>query len=113
MIDGFYSNQLNSMRQKIVCEYIERLHKDFVRADYSNVCAYYSKAEENVLILVNATLHTLPVTRFKMTGNSVQTVCEIDRDGVRREKKFSIDEEGFVLVENEFAALTTKTFILK
>lgn len=113
VIDGFYSNQLNPMRQQVVCEYIDSLYKEFVRADYSNVYAYYSKAEENVLILVNATLHTLPVTRFKMTGDTIYKIYEIDRDGARREKKFSIDKEGFILLEEEFVALTTKTFILQ
>lgn len=113
VVDGFYSNQLNPMRQKVVCDYIDSLHKEFVRADYSNVYSYYSKAKENVLILVNATLHTLQVTRFKMTGKAAQKVYEIDRDGVRREKNFSIDNEGFILLEENFTALTTKTFILE
>ncbi len=112
VIDGYYVNHYNPMRQKIICDYIDSLGKDFVRADYSSVYAYYSKGEENVLILVNATPHTLPVTRFKMTGSAVKRLYEIDRDGVRREKSFSIDADGFVVVEEVFKGQITKTFAL-
>ena len=113
VITDFEFNQLHPLRQKIVCDYIDSLHKDFVRADYSNVYAYYSRAEEDVLILVNPTLHTLKTSRFKLTGNSLNKLYEIERDGVRREKTFAYDEEGFVVVAEPFLQLSTRTFVLE
>lgn len=113
VIDKFLMDQLHPLRGKIYCDYIDSLRKDFVRADYSNIYAYYSKAEQNILILVNPTMHTLPVTRFKMTGNCPQKISEIHRDGSIGERQFSIDEEGFIAIEESFDMLTTKTFILE
>lgn len=104
---------LHPLRGKILCDYIDSLEKDFVRADYSNVYAYYSKSDENVLILVNPTNHRLSNTRFKLTGSKLKTLYEIERDGRRKEKPFVYDEEGFVVVEEEFLSLRTKTFVLE
>lgn len=112
-IDRFHMDLLHPLRGKIICDYIDSLGKDFVRADYSNIYAYYSKGEQNVLILVNPTVHTLPVTRFKMTGNRVKKLYEIERDGSVREKKFRVDEEGFTVLEEPFEMLITKTFMLE
>lgn len=112
-ITDFYTDLLHPMRGKILCDYIDSLGKDFARADYSNIYAYYSKAEQNVLMLVNPTNHTLKVTRFKLTGDDVIRVYEIERDGSKKEKPFVIDKEGFVVIEEQFVTLTTKTFILE
>ena len=113
VVDALYADQMHPLRGTLICAYIDSLHKDFVRADYSNIYAYYSKAEENVLILVNTTHNTLPVTRFKMTGRKPRKIFEIERDGRRREKAFSYDEENFVVIQETFATLTTKTFIIE
>lgn len=104
---------MHPLRRQILCDYIDSLGKKFVRTDYSSVYAYYAKADKNVLILVNATLNSLPVTRFKLTGEKVCRVCEIDRDGVTREKAFTCEEDGFVRVEEPFACISTKTFVLE
>ena len=109
----FYPDQMHPMRGKFICDYIDSLGKDFVRADYSSVYAYYSRAKENVLILVNATHNTLPITRFKLTGKNVRELCEIERNGCRRKKEFSYDKEGFVVIKEAFDTLTTKTFIIE
>ncbi len=113
IINDFWADQLHPLRGKVICDYIDSLEKDFVRADYSNVYAYYSKSEQNVLILVNPTHHTLPATRFKMTGRAVRKLYEIERDGRKCEKQFALDEEGFLVVEEQFNALSTKTFVLE
>ena len=42
----------------------------------------------------------------------MEHLYEIERDGVRREKTFSIDTDGFVVVEEVFKGQMTKTFIL-
>lgn len=112
VVDDFQINHLHPLRQKIVCDYIDTLHKDFVRTDYSSIYAYYSKTDENVLLLINPTVHTLLSTRFKMTGSVVKRVYEIERDGVRREKKFSVDEEGFVVLSEPFCGMTTKCLVV-
>lgn len=112
-VTDYCVDQMHPLRQKLLCDYIDSLKKDFVRADYSNIYAYYSKAQESVLILVNPTLHTLPATRFKLTGRDVHKIYEIERDGSRKEKSFCVDEEGFVVIEEAFVNLTTKTFILE
>lgn len=111
-ITDFYFDHLHPLRQKIVCDYMDSLKKTFARADYANIYAYYSKAEENVLILINPTHNTLPVTRFKLTGETVKKLYEIDRDGIKRERKFTVDEDGFTIVEEEFLNITTKTFVI-
>lgn len=113
LITGFHPDQMHPMRGAILCNYIDSLGKDFVRADYSNIFAYYSKAEQNVLILVNTTHNTLPVTRFKMTGSKAQKIYEITRDGSKVERIFSYDAEGFVVINETFETLTTKTFIIE
>lgn len=113
VVDDFYSGILHPLRQKYVCDYIDELGKAFVRTDYSNIYAYYSKGENNVLILVNPTVHTLPKTRFKMVGEIVERVYEIQRDGVQAERSFSIDKEGFIVIEEPHLELTTKTFVLE
>lgn len=112
-VDDFYSNQLHPLRETVVRNYVESLKKDYAMSDYSSIYTYYSKGEENVLILVNSTLHTQSVTRFKMTGSIVRQIYEIDRDGIRREKDFAYDDEGFIVISEPFSALITKTFILK
>ncbi len=106
-------DQMHPLRQTLICNYIDDLKKDFVRADYSSIYAYYSKAEKNVLILVNPTHSTRPTTRFKMTGSVPCKIYEIERDGSLLEKIFSLDEEGFVVIEEAFAALMTKTFVIE
>lgn len=113
LITRFYPDQMHPMRGTIICNYIDVLGKDFVRADYSNIFAYYSKAKQNVLILVNTTHNSLPVTRFKMTGSQVKHLYEIERDGSKKEKAFSLDVEGFIVIKEIFATLTTKTFIIE
>lgn len=113
IINRFYPDQMHPLRAHFICNYIDSLKKDFVRADYSNIYAYYSRGEENVLILVNPTQNTLPVTRFKMTGNSVKKLYEIGRDGEVVEKAFSCDEDGFTVVDEPMKHLTTKTFIIE
>jgi hypothetical protein len=104
---------LHPLRQKYVCDYIDELGKAFVRADYSNIYAYYSRSEKNVLILVNPTVHTLPTTRFKLVGEVADKVYEIQRDGVQVERSFSIDKDGFIVIEEPHLELTTKTFVLE
>lgn len=111
--DSGQIDQMHPLRQTLICNYIDELHKDFVRADYSSIYAYYSKGEKNVLILVNPTHSTRPTTRFKMTGSTPSRIYEITRDGGQEERMFFIDEEGFVVVEEPFAALMTKTFIIE
>lgn len=112
-ITDFQIDLLHPLRGRILCDYIDSLEKNFARADYSNIYAYYSKAEQNILILVNPTNHTLKVTRFKLTGDKVARLYEIERDGSKKEKEFVLDEEGFVVIEEQFEALTTKTFALE
>lgn len=112
-ITDFQIDLLHPLRGRILCDYIDSLEKNFARADYSNIYAYYSKAEQNILILVNPTNHTLKVTRFKLTGDKVARLYEIERDGSKKEKEFVLDEEGFVVIEEQFEALTTKTFTLE
>ena len=112
-VTRFCADQLHPLRGKILCDYIDTLGKDFARTEDSNLYAYYSKTTENVLIIVNPTLHTRPITRFKMTGEGVKRLWEIERDGVRREKTFAYDKEGFVVVEEPLVSLTTKTFVLE
>lgn len=106
-------DQMNPLRQTLICNYIDSLKKDFVRADYSCIYAYYSKAEKNVLILVNPTHSTRPTTRFKMTGSTPSRIYEIIRDGSQEERAFLVDEEGFVVIDEPFAALITKTFVIE
>ena len=65
------------------------------------------------MILVNTTIHTLDNTRFKMTGCVVRKLYEIERNGQLLEKEFLIDEEGFMLIREEFSSLSTKTFIIE
>ena len=113
VIDVGQVDQMHPLRQTLICNYIDGLKKDFVRADYSCIYAYYSKGEKNVLILVNPTHSTRPTTRFKMTGNVPGRICEILRDGSIKEKKFVLDAERFVVIEEPFGALMTKTFIIE
>lgn len=113
VVDKFCADQLHPLRGKILCDYIDALGKTFARTNYANTYAYYSKGEKNVLILVNSTLNNLLVTKFKLTGEKVNKLYEIDRDGVMREKTFTYDEEGFVTVNEEFQYITTKTFIIE
>ena len=112
-ITDMHTDMMHPLRGKILCDYIDNLKKDFARADYSNIYAYYSKAEENILVLVNPTHHTLDVTRFKLTGEVVTKVYEIERDGSKKEKSFKTDEDGFVVIGEPFETLTTKTFVLQ
>ncbi|MBQ2986751.1 MAG: hypothetical protein IJE23_04640 [Tyzzerella sp.] len=113
VVNSIHADQMHPLRGTLICNYIDSLKKEFVRADYSNIYAYYSKAEKNVLILVNTTHNTLPVTRFKMTGGNPSKIYEIERDGNIKEKAFSIDTERFVVIEEAFVTLTTKTFIIE
>lgn len=113
VITEFIIAQMNLYRGHILREYLEGLSKDLVLTDYPNVYAYYSVKEETVLILVNSTLNTLPVTRFKLTGKKVTGVREIDRDGVTREKAFTQDNDGFIRLEEPFGYISTKTLILE
>lgn len=112
VVDQLYLDQLHPLRGKIVCDYLERYGKNIVRTNYANVYAYFAKGDKNILILVNTTLNTLPVTKFKLLGEQVTKLYEVDRDGVTREKSFSVDEEGFVTVPEDFKYITTKTFII-
>jgi hypothetical protein len=104
---------MHPLRATFICNYIDSLKKDFVRADYSSIYAYYSKAEKNVLILVNPTHSTRPATRFKMTGSTPSKVYEITRDGRQEERRFHIDAEEFVVIDEVFTALTTKSFVIE
>lgn len=113
VVDQVYPDQMHPLRGTLICNYIDSLKKDFVRADYSNIYAYYSKAEKNVLILVNTTLNARPTTRFKMTGSTPRRIYEIERDGSVAEKAFSFDAEGFTVIDELFLHLTTKTFIIE
>ena len=113
VVNSIYTDQMHPLRGTLISQYIDGLKKDFVRADYSNIYAYYSRAERNVLILVNTTHNTLPVTRFKLTGSIPKRIYEIERDGSEREKTFSFDKDGFAVIEETFATLTTKTFIIE
>ena len=113
VIDALYDDQMHPLRQTLLCNYIDSLKKPFVRADYMCVFSYYSRAEKNVLLLVNPTHHTLPATRFKMTGSTPKKIYEIERDGSVKEKTFSFDENGFVVLDEIFATLTTKAFIIE
>ena len=106
-------DQMHPLRATFICNYIDSLKKDFVRADYSSIYAYYSKAEKNVLILVNPTHSTRPATRFKMTGSTPSKVYEITHDGRQEEKRFHIDAEEFVVIDEVFTALTTKSFVIE
>ena len=112
VVDKFCQDQLHPLRGKILCDYVDSLGKAFARTNYANVYAYYSKSASNVLILVNSTLNNLPLTKFKLTGECIEKLYEIDRDGVTREKAFTIDEDGFVTIEEEFRYITTKTFLI-
>lgn len=113
IVTKFCADQLHPLREKIFCNYIDAMGKKFARTEGSNLYAYYSKAENNILILVNPTLHTRPVTRFKLTGETLKRLWEIERDGVRREKIFAYDKEGFVVIDEPLVSLTTKTFVLE
>lgn len=106
-------NLLHPLRQKLICDYVDSLRKDIVRADYSSIYAYYSKSDKNVLILVNATLHELSNTRFKLCGAEPKKIYEIERDGSYSEKQFSIDLEGFTVIDEPFYPATTKTFVIE
>ena len=48
-----------------------------------------------------------------MVGEIVERVYEIQRDGVQAERSFSIDKEGFIVIEEPHLELTTKTFVLE
>ena len=86
---------------------------DFALTDYTGVYPYYSKGEnQDVLILVNSTLQTLKQVRFKLTGRKLEKLSEVDRDGIIREKDFSYDSEGYIVINEPFNAIITKTFIL-
>lgn len=112
VVDDLFVSHMHPLRRQIICDYIDSLKKEFVRMDYSGTYAYYSKAEENVLILVNPTLHSLAATRFKLTGEQAVQIFEIGRDGERREREFTVEGDGFVCLDEPFEALTTKTFVL-
>lgn len=112
-VNTFQPNLLHPLRQKLMCDYIDVLEKDIVRADYSSVYAYYSKSDKNVLILVNATLHKLSNTRFKLCGAEAHRIYEIERDGTYKEKQFSLDSDGFIIINECFEAAITKTFIIE
>lgn len=110
----FQANQLHPLRQKLVCDYIDTLDNEIVRADYSSVYSYYSKSQDkNVLILVNSTLHTLPTTRFKICNYKIKEIYEISRTGEHVKKQFTTDDEGFTVIDEPFAQTVTKTFIIK
>lgn len=111
--DEFYPDQLHPLRGKILCDYVDSLKKKFVRTCCSNVYAYYSRAEQNVLIMVNTTNDTLPYTGFKMTGEEVIEIEEIERDGKTRKKEFVFAADGFTVIKEPFPRMTTKTFLIK
>lgn len=101
------------MRGHIIRKYIEKQKMDFALTDYTGVYPYYSKGEnQDVLILVNSTLQTLKQVRFKLTGRKLEKLSEVDRDGIIREKDFSYDSEGYIVINEPFNAIITKTFIL-
>ena len=110
---SFCTDMLHPLRSHILNQYIDSLNKDFVRTGASNIYAYYSKAKENVLILVNPTHHTFQQTRFKIAGSGVKNMYEIERDGTKKEKDFVMDEEGFIILEEKFASMTTKTILFQ
>lgn len=113
VVNGCYWDQMHPLRGAIICKYIDELHKDFARTDYAGIYAYYSRGQENVLILVNTTQNTFTVTRFKLTGEKVKKVIEITRDGSREEREYSYDADGFIVIKEAFYSLTTKTLILE
>lgn len=113
VVDGFQPDQLHPLRRKILCDYMQTHGSVCALTDYSSVYPYYAKGEKNVLILVNSTLNTLPCTKFKIIGEAVNKVFEIERDGVVRPKAFTYDENGFLCIQEPFACITTKTFILE
>ena len=113
IINNFYPDQLHPLRKKILCDYIENQEKLCVRTNYTSVYAYYSTGNKNVLILVNSTLNNFLNTKFKLIGETVNKVYEIDRDGIIREKEFTYDEEGFVTINEEFRYISTKTFLVE
>ena len=112
-LQDYYTDMLHPLRQKIVCDYIDSLEKKFARADYSNVYVYYSRGQEKVLILVNPTHHTLRNMRFKLTGEQLEVIWEIERDGSQKQKSYRMDEDQFIVLDEAFDALTTKTFIIQ
>lgn len=112
-VTSFCTDMLHPLRSCIFNQYIDSLKKDFVRTGASNIYAYYSKGKESVLILVNPTHHTFSQTRFKMTGSVVQSVYEIERDGTKKKKEFVVNEDGFVVLEEKFECMMTKTFVLE
>lgn len=102
------------MRGHIIRKYVANQNMDFVLTDYTGVYAYYSKGDkQDTLILVNSTLQTLKQVKFKLTGRKIEKLSEIDRDGVIREKDFSYDNNGYIVLEEPFDAIITKTFIVK
>lgn len=114
VVNSFLMEPYHPMRRQIIKDYVEKQKPDLALTDYSGVCAYYSKGEnEDVLILVNSTLQRLKQVRFKLTGRRLEKLSEIDRDGVVREKAFSYDGEGYIVLDEPFEAILTKTFLLR
>lgn len=111
-ITEFCRNQLHPLRGKLLYDYLDTAQIVMARTDQLNVYAYYSKAVSNVLILVNTTLNTLPETKFKLMGETVQEIYEIERDGVMRKKEFYCTEDGFLVIQEKFNGIMTKTFVI-
>ena len=111
-ITEFCRNHLHPLRGKLLYDYLDTAKAAMARTDQLNVYAYYSKAESNVLILVNTTLNALPDTRFKLMGETVYEIFEIERDGVIRKKEFFCTEDGFLVIPERFDGIMTKSFII-
>jgi len=112
IITRFCRNHLHPLRGKFLYDYLDTAKTVMARTDQLNVYAYYSKAESNVLILVNTTVNTFSETRFKLMGEAVKEIFEIERDGIMRKKEFFCTEDGFIVIPEIFDRTKTKTFVI-
>lgn len=112
-VDQFWMDQLHPLRQKLVCDYINEQNNVVAMTEQPNIFIYFSQGEKNVVIMVNPTNDILETTRFKINNFEVSEITEIKRDGTCEKVDFTVNDEGFMEIDEIFLPLTTKTFIVE